>query len=508
MNNIPQNPIFNHPLHPQNLNQDNPNNNANPNQNIDINEIDMSEPSNNNNESNQLSEEQKKEIAVENEIRDHLKCYICLSKVKKPKMCKFCKRLCCSDCINSWLTGHDYCGICKRKVTLDDLILVPFVDDMSTYFINNIENHPKHQLGKIDKSKIKNKNKTVLVSSKKNKNEIINVNDEKEEKNEQKICQTHGNKIDYYCVQCDKYFCSNCLVFFGQEVKKHQNHLILQVAQMNDLGILEAVNEYKKLPETKNTIEHFIGLCNLKLKENKIKRCEFEDNINIVKKKKKKKLEDSTKDLENILNNLKNQKDRIDGSIGSIPNGFNNIVNSNDHAQGDVMTQELKKLNKIDKYMEVEIKEKSKMKPKLFIENYETDFIEIKIPYGGQYNEGAEIFNQKLNIIPNNLCKLNITYLQNQVYISLSIDINLPLNSPEYPKFYSYVILRNQKYGLEFRNLSNQVFPQDFIRGNSGKSLAQQINNIDFDFQQFIYLSGEEKIIKMKIFITKVYFKE
>ena len=496
MNNIPQNPIFNHPLHPQNLNQDNPNNNANPNQNIDINEIDMSEPSNNNNESNQLSEEQKEEIAVENEIRDHLKCYICLSKVKKPKMCKFCKRLCCSDCINSWLTGHDYCGICKRKVTLDDLILVPFVDDMSTYFINNIENHPKHQLGKIDKSKIKNKN------------EIINNNDEKEEKNEQKICQTHGNKIDYYCVQCDKYFCSNCLVFFGQEVKKHQNHLILQVAQMNDLGILEAVNEYKKLPETKNTIEHFIGLCNLKLKENKIKRCEFEDNINIVKNLYIKKLEDSTKDLENILNNLKNQKDRIDGSIGSIPNGFNNIVNSNDHAQGDVMTQELKKLNKIDKYMEVEIKEKSKMKPKLFIENYETDFIEIKIPYGGQYNEGAEIFNQKLNIIPNNLCKLNITYLQNQVYISLSIDINLPLNSPEYPKFYSYVILRNQKYGLEFRNLSNQVFPQDFIRGNSGKSLAQQINNIDFDFQQFIYLSGEEKIIKMKIFITKVYFKE
>jgi hypothetical protein len=281
------------------------------------------------------------------------------------------------------------------------------------------------------------------------------------------------------------------------------------VAQMNDLGILEAVNEYKKLPETKNTIEHFIGLCNLKLKENHIKRCEFEDNINTIKNLYIKKLEDSTKDLQNILNNLKNKKDRIDGSIGSIPNGFNNIVNSNDHAQGDIMTQELKKLNKIDKYMEIEIKEKSKMKPKLFLENYETDFIEIKIPYGGQYNEGAEIFNEKINIIPNNQCKLNITYLQNQVYVSLSIDINLPLNSPEYPKFYSYVILRNQKYGLEFSNLSNQVFPQDFInRGNSGKSLAQQINNINFDFQQFIYLSGEEKIIKMKIFVTKVYFKE
>ena len=97
--------------------------------------------------------------------------------------------------------------------------------------------------------------------------------------------------------------------------------------------------------------------------------------------------------------------------------------------------------------------------------------------------------------------------MQIKSYI-FTIDINLPLNSPEYPKFYSYIIIRNQKYGLEFTNLSNQTFPQDIIRGNNGKSLGQQINNITFDFQQFIYLSGEEKIIKLKIFITKVYFKE
>ena len=148
------------------------------------------------------------------------------------------------------------------------------------------------------------------------------------------------------------------------------------------------------------------------------------------------------------------------------------------------------------------------MHPKLFVENYETEFIDIKIPYGGQYNEGAEIYNKNINVIPQNKCQLVLKYLQHHVYISLSIDINLPLNSPEYPKFYSYIIIRNQKYGLEFSNSSNQVFPQDMLRGNQGKSLAQQINNIDFDFGQFMYLSGEEKIVRMKIFITKVYFKE
>ena len=134
--------------------------------------------------------------------------------------------------------------------------------------------------------------------------------------------------------------------------------------------------------------------------------------------------------------------------------------------------------------------------------------IEIKVPFSGQYNEGAEIFNKAISIIPNTVSNLVIQYIQNRVYVSLSIDINLPLNSPEYPKYYSYVVVRNQKYGLEFSNLSNQVFPQEANRGNPGKSLSQQINNIDFDFEQFVYLSGEEKIVKMKIFITKVYFKE
>ena len=102
---IPQNPIFNHPNINNNLN-----NNINRN-NTDINIV--NNPMNL--EAAQMSEEQKKEIEVENDIRDRLKCYICLSKVKKPKMCKFCSRLSCSNCINSWLSTHNYCGICKKK---------------------------------------------------------------------------------------------------------------------------------------------------------------------------------------------------------------------------------------------------------------------------------------------------------------------------------------------------------------------------------------------------------
>ena len=86
----------------------------------------------------------KKEIEIEDNIRDYLKCYICLTKVIKPKMCKFCKRICCERCINRWMETHNFCGVCKHKLSQQDLITLPFLDDMSTYFLNNIDSHPKN----------------------------------------------------------------------------------------------------------------------------------------------------------------------------------------------------------------------------------------------------------------------------------------------------------------------------------------------------------------------------
>ena len=442
--------------------------------------------------------DKKKEEELENEIRDHLKCYICLTKVMKPKMCKYCKRICCEACIDKWLLSHDYCGICKHKVTSQDMITLPFLDDMSNYFINNIDNHPKN----------KENNNNIINQEKINEqNNINNIN--KENQNSKEICFKHNNKIDYYCVQCDKYFCSNCLVFFGEEVKKHSNHLILQVSKMNDLGIKEAIKEYRKLSDSKRIIDYLIGLINLKLKENEIKKVEINNFMNLIRDLNVKKIDETSQELQNMLKFLKSQKDSVESSIMSIPNGFNNIVNSNDYAQGSIVFNELKKINKIDGSLEGEIKEKSKINPKLFVENYETDLLEIDIPYGGQYNEGLEIVNKRLNIMPNFPSRLIMKYLQNKIYISFCVDINLPLNAPNYPKFYTYIIFRNKAYGLEFINLSNQSFPQDFVQQGQDNNIAkdrQQINGFEFEANQFLSLAGQDKKIRMKIYVIKTYY--
>ena len=451
----------------------------------------------------QQSEQMKKELELENQIRDHLKCYICLTKVNKPKMCKYCKKICCQACIDKWLYNHDYCGICKHKVTSQDMIPLPFLEDMTSYFINNIDNHPKFQHNNIN---LEQNN----ISINRNNNQDNNIRREDGDSIENRnICQKHNNKIDYYCVQCNKYYCSNCLVFFDKEANIHINHLILQVSKMNDLGIKEAVDEYKKLPETKNIIDNLIGLINFKLRENEIKKCETANFMNLIRDLYLKKIDEASEELNNILQKLKNQKDKVENSMLSIPNGFSNIVNNNDYYQASVVSTELKKINKTEDGLEEEIKEKSKISYRLFVENYETQIIEIKIPFGGQYNEGLEIANYNLKIIPGFPSKLIMKYLQKQIYISFCVDIDLPLNVVNYPKFYTYVTIKNNKYGLEFINLSDQSFPQDLAQNekNNNRRIRQQINSFTFDAQQFLYLGGEDKIIRMKIFIIKTYYQ-
>ena len=85
-------------------------------------------------------EDIRREKELEDQIRDSLKCYICLGKVTKPKMCNYCKRICCEACINRWLQNHSFCGICKRHITPNEMITLPFLDDLSEFFIKNIDN--------------------------------------------------------------------------------------------------------------------------------------------------------------------------------------------------------------------------------------------------------------------------------------------------------------------------------------------------------------------------------
>ena len=381
--------------------------------------------------------------------------------------------------------------------------------------MSNSSSNQRLNIGKAENKKLKNRSMLIIKDPMgRNNNNLINIlndddNIENQNQNQnQNVCPLHNNKIEFYCVQCDHNYCSTCFLYFSPEAKKHKNHLVVPISKMNNGNINKVITEYKKLNQTKSNMNDIIGTCNYKIRENYIKRNELEWNLNVIKDSYMKKLDDSLQDLYGILNDLKAQKEKIENSIGSIPNGFNNIVNSNDHVQGGIISEELKKLNKFDENLENKINQMAKSQPRIFVENYKSDLMEIQIPFSGQYNEGFEILNKNLNFMPNDKCILIMKYLENKVFISMSFDIQIrPLNSNDFPKFYCYITIQNQKYGLEFNNLPAQSYPQEVNRQNINNRNFQQINTAEIDFGQFIFLAGDDKKIKMKIYVMKVFYK-
>jgi len=457
------------------------------------------------NRNQDINKNLKKEKEMEQNIRENLKCHYCLTKVIKAKMCKYCKRVSCENCTNKWMETHNYCCFCKKQLKPQDLISLPFLDDMSAYFVNNIDSNPNNIQYNSSIIMNNNINKNAQFY---NPNNNININRQNSNALNIGLCPIHNNKIEYYCVQCDKYFCSNCLVFFGEETKKHKNHLIIPASKINNLSLQEPVKEYKKLFDTKNIIDNYISLCKIKLKENQVKQGEIENFMNLIRDLYIKKIEKNSQEIKLFMNNLINLRDQIENKIVSIPNGFNNIINSNDYVQGHILSEDLKKINKIDTNIEYIIKEKSKVNPKLFLCNYESDYLEFSLPFSGQYYEGCEVFNKRLNFIPGFPSTILLKYLQNKIFISFSVDIGLSLDDPRYPKFFTYVTFKNGKDGFDFMNLSNQSFPQDFPnQGGNPRQIRQQINSFSFDATQFINLGGNDKIIKMKIYIIKYHYE-
>ena len=58
-------------------------------------------------------------------------------------MCPYCKRNCCEDCINKWLEDHNFCGICKHRISRIDMIEIPFLDKMSNFIMHKIDDQEK-----------------------------------------------------------------------------------------------------------------------------------------------------------------------------------------------------------------------------------------------------------------------------------------------------------------------------------------------------------------------------
>ena len=289
-------------------------------------------PDNNNHSSNENNtqniiknnNDQEKNKII-NEVEDLVKCYICLGQIREPKMCSFCHRLACGECIRLWLNVKKKCGFCCHQITRFDIIDIPFMKN-----IPQLINYNKNLEEKKDNLEEQNK-----IWNKK-------LND--------KLCNKHKEKILYYCFNCNEKLCGICTSFTNKESKIHIGHKIFEYSKVEKSKYNEIINQIdmakdqqKELDNKKKECEDIKIFNEFKYRKEKqlldmiykeIESRHKEQNSNILEKesitnKINKKIEEKCKDIEKDLVKIESLDKMIDNmNIDEIKTEFKNLKNA------------------------------------------------------------------------------------------------------------------------------------------------------------------------------------
>ena len=323
-------------------------------------------------------EEQKKpdkELNIDNEIKDTVKCYICLDKISKPKMCPRCHRMACEKCLYNWFIKlrKNKCGFCRESVKYKEMISVPFMDTV----IDLIEQF-------YDNKKYNEKNTDL---------------------NFKEYCSQHTDEIlYYYCLDCGKAYCKTCFVFFGEEKDKHIGHSIIEYEKYKNMSLPLIRKNAEKLD---NNIRHV---------EENIQRClsykaayEFEKKIgNEVLKTLQdgynKQMDLIIKSIDDQIIRLKeyiNEYDKYKKEIESFYDSFKNKKNNNNDKSAEGLIIKLTKINQKKFFSGKEIEK--------FIDLSKTINVKTYISKIGEFNhdniflsKGLKLGNSQYEIVIDN----------------------------------------------------------------------------------------------------------
>ena len=437
------------------------------------------------------NEEEIKKKQLEDEIsraniKDNFNCFICYNKIKKPRMCQYCKKLCCQECLKKCLSIKNLCPYCRRETKFDETLSLSFLDDISGYFIDKIEKEPENK--KNNTNDIYHQNQEDL---KQEINDNNNDNDNNDNKEDENICLKHNKIYEYYCTNCNKNYCSQCLVFFDENSKIHKDHIVISIQKIKDNNIKELMNEYKKIDKTRNTIQDLINLVKLKIREIEIEKIQKINFLDIITKDIKNNFQSQLTNLKKVSKNLNSENEEFTKAIETTPFALQNLIKSKDYGQGEKIYEHIHKLNKC-----LNLNTLPKTKIELnnnFIESFAKQ-IEFILPHNGNYVEGLEIYNENNlnNFIPGNTCKILLKYKHNNIVISLIIKNNYGNNNEKGIKYYGFIIIKKKNYECEFITTEYKYSSYD-----------EHIINTKFSSNHFISFKDENNKIMIKIFIMK-----
>ena len=355
------------------------------------------------------------------------------------------------------------------------MIKLPFMNDLTSFFINNVEKKqsPGKQIGASNKINL-NKNDMMIKSE---------------------FCKYHPEKVvEYVCVNCCENLCAECLLFFNKKnVAKHAEHIILSNEEINQFNLDKIIKEYKTLLNFKLNINNNKNKFNLDLKDLESRK-HIEGYIqDLIKSQTICNYNKKIKEIKNVLNSLKNKKNEIEKGIQSFNNHFNRLKDGSNMEQFKKYQKDLKNLN-IYPYDKNDIEKRIIFLKDICCERYESEFIELEIPNNGHYVEELNVLNKELNFIPNTNCKLQSQLLDSSIVFTLVLDVNDEFYQIHRPIFLGNLFIFGKKMCecLRFADYYNK---------------GVQVLSLQFEFSKFKSLLDENNKTQLKFHVCKIYYK-
>ncbi len=251
-----------------------------------------------------------------NDIKDKMKCIVCSKIPNQFYICSLCKSIFCEECLGN-NKDLKFCIICNRIISKNNFINIPIFNKILNY-IDSIKNNNENLIN----NKIQNNlDKNVILCSekihrKKNKpkkemniNSIFNSIRLNFKGKDDAFCSENDDyifdkkieiKAVYFCMECSRPFCSDCILNYKLNKKNNENN------ENNNI-----INEDKT-----NNSDNKKDICNINDKKD-IDNKDNEKDINN---------NDNNIIINNINNNLDESKDNMKNNVDE-----KNKINDNEN---------------------------------------------------------------------------------------------------------------------------------------------------------------------------------
>lgn len=164
-------------------------------------------------------------------LEEILKCVICYDKSIDARMCPFCSKLSCKNCIRKWLTeNRSQCPHCRSSLRFEQLVSCRFVNEISQAI------------------------ETLAVP--------------KSDPSEK--CSEHECPLNYYCNTCSVAICSDCAMF----ASNHKGHEFKHLASVYNQHLQQINSESKILNKRIQDLEVILSTIETSIDKLKVAKTE------------------------------------------------------------------------------------------------------------------------------------------------------------------------------------------------------------------------------------------